>query len=146
MPSLALLFHLIDVMDKARIPVPSLVKTAGMAAAWCDFLEQHARRIYELGTKADSEPARRLAERIRGGEVSGPMTAREVARKGWSGLDKHEDVSVALGLLEEKGWVYEIEVARSVGRATDDGLSRQPSSPGGGREVPYRSLNLSWPE
>jgi hypothetical protein len=47
MPSLALIFHIIDNADgqrESRITLPSVKK----AAAWCLYLESHARRIYGM--------------------------------------------------------------------------------------------------
>jgi putative DNA primase/helicase len=47
MPSLALIFHIIDNADEQRernLTLPSLQK----AAAWCAYLESHARRIYGM--------------------------------------------------------------------------------------------------
>jgi putative DNA primase/helicase len=122
LPSLALLFHLVDVVD-GDPPGPVSAEATGMAVAWCDFLEAHARRIYALGTGADTEPARRLAERIKEGDVNNPFTAREIARKAWSGLTQSEDVSIAIGLLELNGWVY--------------GVERSPGPEGGRRTTVY---------
>ena len=75
-----------------------------MAAAWCDLLEQHARRIYQSGTDGDMGPARTLAERL-DQSLPTPFSARDVVRKGWAGLGSTEDVEKAIGILEEHGWV-----------------------------------------
>src|SRR5262249_46865327 len=50
MPSLALIFHLVEVVDGKASGTVSM-KAARMAAAWCDFLEAHARRIYQSVTR-----------------------------------------------------------------------------------------------
>jgi hypothetical protein len=60
MPSLALIFHLINIADgKSGGPVTK--EAAVMAAAWCEFLESHARRIYtivgDIGQRAAAELA-----------------------------------------------------------------------------------------
>jgi len=48
MPSLALIFHAIAIADsKQAIPYVSLA-AAEQAAAWCTYLESHARRIYGM--------------------------------------------------------------------------------------------------
>jgi hypothetical protein len=48
---------------------------------------------------------------------------REIAKKGWSGLTRSEDVSTALAILEEKGWVI--------------GVERLPGPEGGRRTTVY---------
>ncbi|HEX8236060.1 MAG TPA: YfjI family protein [Abditibacteriaceae bacterium] len=108
MPKLALLFHLIEVVDGKASEVVD-VRAAGMAAAWCDYLESHARRIYQMAYDGDPEPALRLAERIRQ-SLPNPFKPRDVLRKGWSGLDTFDDVQRALNLLEERGWVQSVIV------------------------------------
>jgi hypothetical protein len=113
MPSLALLFHLMDLVDTeegqpVRKGAVSL-SAAKMAAAWCDFLEEHARRIYQSGSDGDMGPARTIAERL-AESLPNPFRARNVLRKGWTGLTKVEDVDRALDILEEHGWVCSVKV------------------------------------
>jgi hypothetical protein len=119
MPSLALLFHVIDNFDSETIGSISLDATA-MAAAWCDFLEVHALRVYQAALDGDPESAIRLSERIKR-TLPNPFTYREVAQKGWSGLTTVEDVRRAVGILEDRGWVKVVEVATTErgGRPSD---------------------------
>ena len=109
MPSLALLFHLVEVAG-GEASGPVSLRSAGMAAAWCDYLEAHARRIYQCGLDGDAEPARRLAARIRKGSVETPFSARVVVQHGWSGLDTTEDVDRAVATLARHDWVRAVEV------------------------------------
>jgi putative DNA primase/helicase len=107
MPSLALLFHLIDVAD-GRWSGPVTLRSAEAAAAWCGLLEAHALRLYQAAFDGDPEPAPRLAQRLRD-SLPNPFTARDVQRKCWSGLDSAEDVERALLVLEERRWVKPVE-------------------------------------
>ena len=51
MPALALIFHLIDGVDAGtRGPVSRAA--AAQAAAWCEYLAAHARRLYAAVTDA----------------------------------------------------------------------------------------------
>ena len=109
MPSLALLFHLIEVVD-GQATGPVTLRSAEMAAAWCDYLEAHARRIYQASLDGDTEPARRLADRIRKGSVTSPFNAREVAQHGWSGLNSSEEVDRAVAVLGRHDWVKTVEL------------------------------------
>lgn len=104
MPSLALLFHLAEIAG-GGVPGPVSVGAAEMAAAWCELLEAHARRIYQSVTDRHHVAARLLGEKIRGGKLPNPFTARDVYFKGWSGLDGPEEVVRAAEVLEAAGWV-----------------------------------------
>jgi len=109
LPSLALVFHLIDAHAQSQLP-PVTVEAAKAAAAWCELLECHARRIYQAGADGDPDDAIRLAERIKQ-SLPNPFTIRDVQRKGWSGLSSNEEVRRAIGVLEDRGWVKVLEVA-----------------------------------
>ncbi len=108
MPSIALIFHLVDQCDAWEIGPVSL-ECAQMAAAWCELLEAHARRVYLLCADGDISVAASLAERIKE-SLPNPFTFRQVAQKGWTGLRTVEDVRAAVGVLEDRGWVKVVEV------------------------------------
>ena len=103
MPSLALLLHVVASVGKLRIG-PVTVEAAEAAAAWCEVLESHARRVYQSAVEGDPEAAARLAERIKR-PLPNPFTYRQVANKGWAGLDDVDSVRKAVGVLEDRGWV-----------------------------------------
>ena len=85
MPSLALIFHLVDVAaGSVPGPVPDL--PARLAAAWCEFLEAHARKVYARECNRPVAAAHALWEKILRGDVEDGMRVREIYRKGWSGL------------------------------------------------------------
>ena len=105
MPKLALLFHLIEVVDgSAEGPVS--LESAQLAAAWCDHLESHARRIYDNFDDPTATAARKLTERIKRGEVASPFAVHEIVQRGWSALDETKTVWLAIERLESLGWVY----------------------------------------
>ena len=61
MPSLALVFHLVDVIAQHQHAIsPISLQATEMAAAWCDLLEAHARRVYQSAMDGDPEAAVRL--------------------------------------------------------------------------------------
>ena len=104
MPSLALLFHLLTVMDTGASGDVSL-QAAQQAAAWCDYLELHARRIYQGVTQHALFAARTLAERIKAGKLRSPFTPHDVYHNGWTGLSTTSDVEEAAEILEELAWL-----------------------------------------
>jgi len=112
MPSLALLFHLVEVVDGAA-PGPVTLHAARTAAAWCDLLEAHARRLFQAAYDHSTEAAVRLGQRLGrliGDPLTDSFTAREVARKEWEGLNTVADAQHALNILEAARWVQEVDV------------------------------------
>jgi hypothetical protein len=102
MPSLAALFELAD----GGTAVISL-DHAKQAAAWCDYLESHARRIYSMIISAERQAAAELGRRIVAGwrRPEGLFTVRDVYRNEWSGMTTPEAVRQILPLLEDACWI-----------------------------------------
>jgi putative DNA primase/helicase len=108
MPSLALLFQLAN--PEPWGPDWPLHRQVSMSAAqravaWCEYLEAHARRVYQSVTRRTQSGASRLARHINGGRLKDPFTVYQVKRQGWGGLRENKDIGEALTLLEELGWV-----------------------------------------
>jgi len=75
MPSLALIVHLIDGLDRGtRGPVSRAA--AEQAAAWCTYLQVHARRLYASVTDPARVAAALLARKVARGRLPTPFTAR----------------------------------------------------------------------
>ncbi|UVT20559.1 MAG: DUF3987 domain-containing protein [Nitrospira sp.] len=110
MPSLALIFHLLDLASNAS-PVSAQISArhAEYAAAWCGYLEAHARRIYGLVTNATQQAAARLAEKLQKKGLPNPFTVRDVYRKNWSCLHDRELIENACDELVSLGWLKEQE-------------------------------------
>ena len=104
MPSLALIFHVIDSITDGEIG-PVTLDAANRAAAWCDLLEQHARRIYLGALDGSPESAVHLFGHIKAGDLPNPFTARQAFQKGWMGLDDLGDLRKALDVLEDRNIV-----------------------------------------
>jgi putative DNA primase/helicase len=115
MPSLALLFELaergvFDVFDGSTLAHSEnfvSLENAKRAAAWCEYLESHARRVYSCIVTPQLRAARELADKIkqRKAGADGFLSCRDVYTKGWSGLDSPEAVKQAAEVLQDAGWV-----------------------------------------
>jgi hypothetical protein len=104
MPSLALIFHCIDIADgKARGNVSA--RAARLAVQWCDYLETHARRIYAMAESPEHAAAVRLAEKIKAGALLSPFTCKMVYDKGWHGLKDKQEVGAACDILIDENWL-----------------------------------------
>jgi hypothetical protein len=114
MPSLALIFSLLNQSIKS---VNSILSTyegkkftvsqedVELAADWCDFLEQHARIIYEAEVSPGQSSAHRLAEKLQDGRIRHGEPVRDIYRHQWPGLTTSAEVNSGLEVLESVGWV-----------------------------------------
>jgi putative DNA primase/helicase len=104
MPSLALIFHLVAVADGAT-PGPVSEVSAVLAAAWCQYLESHATRIYGAATMPGIEAAREIVKHIRRGAISEGCTPKKIYRNQWSRLTSPEEVKAGLEVLAGYDWL-----------------------------------------
>jgi hypothetical protein len=117
MPSLALIFHLVDIAD-GKAPGPVSTDASDLAAAWCDFLELHARKLYALELNYEAVSAHALAERIQRGEVHDGVNVSDLYRHKWPGLKTADEVTVALSALEACHWLRVEEIPNPGARPT----------------------------
>ena len=112
-PKLALIFHLCAGGGSNPIPLSA----ARMAAAWCEYLGDHARRVYNLGFGAVSSLARTLARKLQAGELPDGFKARELYRKHWTGMSEPKDAGRVLDYLIDVGYLRQVEIM-TAGRST----------------------------
>src|SRR5262249_6297402 len=98
MPSLALIFELTDGGGGAV----SLDHTQ-KAAALCEYLESHARRIYSMIISPERQAAAELGRRVADGwkRPEGMFTVRDVYQNDWRGLETPDAVRRAISILED---------------------------------------------
>lgn len=105
MPSLSLIFHLMDyIQGTTKSPMVSL-EAAILAAEWCDFLEAHAEKVYAGMIQPSIQAAHALAKRILTQQVADQMPVRDIYRKNWSLLEGQKKTESAIGVLVECNWV-----------------------------------------
>ena len=118
MPTLALIFHLVEVADGAALG-PVSERAAIMAGTWCQYLESHAGRVYGGGAMMPSmESAHEIIKHIRRGDVKEGATIRELWRPQWSKLTTSEEVKAGLGVLIEYDWLF-LEKVFTKGRPSE---------------------------
>jgi putative DNA primase/helicase len=113
-PALALLIHLIDV-GHGPVGIGALKKAWG----WSKYLKTHARRVYAVATGIKDRGTRSLMQLVESGALTDGFTAREVYRKGRSGLTRQEDAQEAIDALIELGWL----------RVVSDPVGSKPGRP-----------------
>ena len=113
-PSLALLFHLID-SEGGPVGMNAFLR----AVEWGDYLESHMRRVYQVVGNPALAGAHSLVKKIRKGEITDGMTIREVYLKGWTGLDR-EGVIQSMEVLSEYSIarIKEIKPSENGGRTS----------------------------
>jgi hypothetical protein len=103
-PALALIFHLVDcVATGVRGPVSRAATIR--AAAWCEYLEAHARRCYGLLKDDGLRAAQALAAKLERGALPNGFTLRDVRRHQWRSLTTDDAIQAALDWLEDEHWL-----------------------------------------
>lgn len=106
--SLALIFHLCETACDQYIADVSL-DAAAKAFQWCDYLEGHAMKIYNLQVAEAGESIKRLAEKIKDGKIESPFQVRHIQQKHWAGLSRADEIWRALDILCDLHWIERIE-------------------------------------
>ena len=103
--SLALIFEVVDYVGGESKGRAVRAHSALRAAAWCEYLESHAMRVYSPTLDVTMVAAKTLLDRIDAGDVTHGAKVREIYRNQWSHLTTPEEVASAIELLEGHGWV-----------------------------------------
>lgn len=109
MPSLALVLHL---SEGAQPSERVSLQCARRAAAWCEVLEEHARKVFTPELDGGLTAAHALASKIRKKAICDGDSIRDVYRNCWRHLKKTEQVTEGFAVLENCGWVA-LEMERS---------------------------------
>ena len=99
-PAVAAINHL---ADGGTGPI---LRTALMRAlALAEYLETHARRAYGAGAASETASAKSILSHIRKGDLADGFAARDIQRKGWSGLTDNDQIKAGLELLADLDWI-----------------------------------------
>jgi hypothetical protein len=112
--------HLIDCRNTQR------------AIALCDYFEGHARRVYSCMTTPDMSAAHEISRHILAGDIkpSPIFSTRDIYRRGWAGLKENDLVLRGLLLLEDFGWVRQLDAPpKTGGRPPSDRWQLHPKFP-----------------
>jgi putative DNA primase/helicase len=101
-PALALVFALIDTPDSGGLIGEAELERALL---WCDYLRSHAVRLYSAATAPETAGAAALLKRIEAGVLGAMFTPRQVAGKGWTGLNTPELAQKAANVLADFDWL-----------------------------------------
>jgi putative DNA primase/helicase len=115
MPSLALLFHLIEVAYGKKTNSISKDNTE-KSAAWCEYLESHARRVYALVTNIEMKAASLLSEKIMQNKLKDGFSVRDVYRANWNILNDKKIAQAACEELVSAGWLRELVIEPKFGQ------------------------------
>lgn len=117
-PALALMFHLIDVVEnpKRRRSAGVSKEALQMAIGLSEFLFAHAKRIYGLVLNGQHPAVPALAGKLKAGELADGFSERDIYKAGWGQLTDPEAVSHACRELELDQWIRRIPAEGGVGR------------------------------
>lgn len=111
--ALALILHLAE-GQVGDVSAATVIR----AAAWCEYLRGHARRIYALVEASHTSTAKMVGRRIAEAKLEDGFTVRDLVRKQWSGCTTTLQAESALAVLEEHGWITGVETEPPTGRPT----------------------------
>lgn len=129
MPSLALIFHLLDILDSSPnlVDLPVTAEAARRAVMWCEFLEGHALKVYANAVSEAVLGAKELKLKIDERKIHTRMTIREVYRHGWTYLNNKAAVEAACEVLEAHGWAR-INTDKNTGGAPSQWIEINPNA------------------
>ena len=110
-PGLALILHLAEGNGG-----PVTTRSTLQALAWSEYLETHAQRAYSSATQPNTSTAKAIIRHIKNGDLPSQFSSKDVWRPGWSKLTDRAQVSDALRLLVDYGWLFEIHDKETGGR------------------------------
>lgn len=124
-PALALVFALIDTPETGGvIQERELMR----ALAWGDYLRTHAERLYAAAVVPETSGARTLLNKIKAGKLadrdgvfSNSFTPRQIAVKGWTGLNTPDAVRKSADVLADFDYLRRDQTQASAagGRPSD---------------------------
>lgn len=117
MPSLALLFWLLEDPNHYANGNEVSFESAMLAIQWCDFLEKHANKAYRIGQSAEALAVKSLSERLSSGQIIHKSPVRSVYRRQWTHLKTPQLVERALEVLEEHNWLKVVQATVQGGKS-----------------------------
>lgn len=105
MPTLALIFHLLDRVAGQTTEDAVALRHAEQAAAWCSYLQKHAEKLYSMAVSCEIDVAREILARIKTKHIKDDFSARDIYGNHWKKLSKPEDVKKGLDVLVDYGYL-----------------------------------------
>lgn len=115
-PSLSLLFEAMQALSERREFAEVSSGSIEMAIAWANYLELHAKKVYQEKLSLPQKAANTLAQKIRNGAIKDGDSFRSIYRHHWTSLDTPEKLEKAVERLEECGWALTETVNNNAGK------------------------------
>jgi putative DNA primase/helicase len=115
-PSLALIIHLVDHCQDEGVLPPVSEGPARKAAAWCEYLESHARRIYGDAVNNPWRTAHLILKKIKAGKIQDGFGVRDIQRPNWTGLTENDEIRKGLEALEDENYIRRRIIENPQGR------------------------------
>ena len=106
LPSLALIFQLIkENSDSVDENTTIDVESTNLALKWCEFLKEHAKKVYQINNYKHFHSVQTLAKKITSGKIKDGDNVREIYRNGWQHLKTPDTIESAIEFLSDLNWV-----------------------------------------
>lgn len=136
--SLALIFWVIDLLDGVAEGSEINVVNMQRAIQWCEFLTQHALRLFRHQVDPARAAAFVIAEKIDSRVLTSRASVRDVNRAKWSGLTDSAITKKGLQYLEDRNWIKVEKIVEQERSDKDaDGLEDDHNDKKGGGRPKY---------
>lgn len=109
LPSLILIFHIIDNIENSKSSGSAKLHVVEMAIKWCELQKAHAKKLYDFNYNIQNVSGYALAKKIVRGDVKDGATIRSIYINEWSHLQTTAQVEAAAKFLEDHGWLSQLE-------------------------------------
>ena len=117
MVSLALIFHVVDLASGKGSTGGVSREAARRAVDWCEYLGEHAKRVYGMLTTPQWRAAHAIEDLIKDGKLTEGFTKRDAIKTERGHLKNEKAVEAALEILEENGYLRSAK-SQGPGRST----------------------------
>jgi len=119
MPTLALLYWVLDWASGETHKFEISIEHAKKAAKLCNYLKEHAAKIYKVDLNHSYKSAQTLAEKIKNGEIKNGQTCRSIYRHNWSYMKTKQEFDSGASILTDLNWIRTKEVCKGNGAPSE---------------------------
>ena len=116
LPSLILIFHVIDNLETKRTNIKVQKHIVDMSIMWTELFKAHAKKLYDTEYCFEAICGFALAQKIVDKKVQDGIGLRAIYKNCWTNLKTQSEVEFAANFLQKHNWLQVVEVKPTSGR------------------------------